>query len=222
MAKETEGISPSLAFAGKEMKATPDLTLRCSSATWGPNAAQKLSTRIAPCIINSLLLFPELLKRSKTWLTKIFFFLPLPPPYLKTYEKVHFVPDSGTVRNPKVGKTYPSSLPAWIRTAASSRTFFICLRICRATKPLHAAKKKKKKKRARVAVKPTDGALTQNTRSHFKTTLKPGGPRMDPSELSEVLLSPLKRRSQRAKVKPRLANVSHSRCSGKQRSGGSS
>lgn len=49
--EETEGISPSLAFTGKEMKGKKDLGMHCSSETWGPNAAQTFKS-LALCIIN--------------------------------------------------------------------------------------------------------------------------------------------------------------------------
>lgn len=50
--EETEGISPSLAFTGKEMKGgKKDLSMHCSSETWGPNAAQTFKS-FSVCIIN--------------------------------------------------------------------------------------------------------------------------------------------------------------------------
>lgn len=66
------------------------------------------------------------------------------------------------------------SLPDWMRTAASFRSFFICLRFCRATWPLQA----RERERDSVCVQEmADLPLwnkidcTYYTRSHFKTLL---------------------------------------------------
>lgn len=49
--EETEGISLSLAFTGKEMKGKKDLNVHCSSETWRPNAAQTFKS-LSVYIIN--------------------------------------------------------------------------------------------------------------------------------------------------------------------------
>lgn len=87
--------------------------------------------------------------RSKRCFTKMWgfsnrFHPPHPPPlFFFPFENVwkifHRILDSMGKSGGELEGNYANiSLPDWMRTAASSRSFFVCLKFCRATWPLHA------------------------------------------------------------------------------------